>query len=72
MNWKTLYNPADVIGEVILLRESQSYTSNTTLVAGTIAAYGDNGFAIRDYDGKILPLRDDYSYHYIKVKEILF
>lgn len=72
MNWKTLFNLADVIGEVILLRESQPYSTNVTLVAGTIKEDGNGGYSIRDYDGKSLSLREDYTYHYIKVKEILF
>lgn len=72
MNWKTLYNPAEVMGEPILLRESHSFSQNITLVVGTIGMDCNGGYFIRDYDGKTFSLHEDYTYHFIKVNEILF
>lgn len=71
MNWRTLKNPNELVGTLILLREEYPNISNANHIAGIIVKDAD-GFAIADYNGKRVQLKEEYRYYYIMVNEILF
>lgn len=71
MNWRTLKNPNELVGTLILLREEYPNISNANHIAGIIVKDAD-GFAIADHDGKRVQLKEEYRYYYIMVNEILF
>lgn len=71
-NWKRLYNADDVVGLNILLRENYPIVKNITHYAGQMDKCADGKYVILTANGKVEIYPDDYTYHYIRIDEIMF
>ena len=71
-NWKRLHNANDVVGLNILLRENYPTGQNVSHYVGIVDKCADDHYIIMTSYGKVEFYPDDYTYHYIRIDEIMF
>lgn len=71
-NWKRLHNADEVVGLNILLRENYPMGQNVSHYAGIVDKCVDDHYVIMTSNGKIEFYPDEYTYHYIRIDEIMF
>ncbi len=71
-NWKRLHNADDVVGLNILLRENYPMGENVSHYAGIVDKCAGENYVIQTANGKVEIYPDDYTYHFIRIDEIMF
>lgn len=71
-NWKRLQNADEVVGLNILLRETYPMCEKVSYYAGTVNKCVYDHYVIISSNGKVELYTDEYTYHYIRIDEIMF